>query len=221
MRISKSFYSIVLLASLILTSCFEDESLSEIKGSGNQITESRVVDSFSAIEISSVVNANVVQSNTQALSVTTDDNILPLVKTNVRNGILFVDLEQGSYEDVDVTVSIALPEIEYLTTDGVNTVNMSNINNDNLSITLEGVGDITLSGQTGKLEINSNGSTNLDGFDLISEICDISLSGIGNAEVKVVNELSGTLSGVGNILYKGEPQINVDVTGVGNIVDAN
>jgi hypothetical protein len=47
--------------------------------------------------------------------------------------------------------------------------------------------------------------------------CTIRISGSGNCEVNVVNNLFVQVSGVGDIFYKGSPTLTSDISGVGNI----
>jgi len=210
-----------LLFSIFVLSGCEDLDGPQIQGSENVISESREVDSFESIHISSVINATIEQGE-KAVSVRANDNILDLINTEVRDNILYIDLEDGNYDDITITVAITNSELLALTTVGVNSVMVQQLNDlDRLELNIEGVGNIEMSGSAQEVVINTSGSSNLEAFDFNTKNCEVDLTGVGNVQITVTEELIGALSGVGNISYKGSPKINVDVTGVGHVVNAN
>ncbi len=214
-----SFY--LFLFGIILFSACDDQNGPEIQGSENIISEVREVGSFESIHISSVINATIVKGG-QNLAISANDNIIDLVQTEVRDRVLFIDLEDGNYGEISITANIAAPELLGLTTVGVNTVQVNQFEDlDQVEINIEGVGNIQMSGSANEVSINSSGASNLEAFNFITSNCEINLTGVGNVQITVTGELSGALSGVGNILYKGTPEIDVDVTGVGNVVNSN
>ncbi|MEP1097614.1 MAG: DUF2807 domain-containing protein [Cyclobacteriaceae bacterium] len=210
----------ILFSIIVLSGC-EDLDGPEIRGSENIISESRELDSFESIHISSVINA-IIEQGDQVVSVQANDNIIDLINTEVRDNVLYIDLEDGNYDDISITVSISNRELTALTTVGVNTVQIDQFNDlAQFDLNIEGVGNIQMSGSAKRVAINSSGSSNLEAFDFTCLHCEIDLTGVGNVQITVTEELVGALSGVGNILYKGSPEIDVDVTGVGNVVNSN
>jgi hypothetical protein len=203
---------------LVFTACEEDQSGPQIQGSGNVISEIRDLDSFQSIHISSIINATIIQGNQDVL-VNADDNIIELIKTEVRDNVLYIDLEDGEYGEIYIQVNIATPQLNEITTTGVNNIEVNQLKQQGqLTLNIEGVGNFSMSGSADQLLINSIGASNLEAFDFEATNCEINLSGV---QITVSEILSGALSGVGNILYKGAPSIDVSVTGVGNVVNAN
>lgn len=206
---------------LILISSCESDGPS-IVGSGVIVSESRTVGPFENIHISGVANVTITQSTDQGVSVRSDDNIIELVETDVSQNTLFIDLEDGSYDNITVELSVSSEVIRSLTMTGVNSVEVNDFEDlDTFTVTIEGVGNVKLRGSADELEINSSGAANFEGFDFTANSCAVDVSGVGSVEVTVIDLLSGTLSGVGNIRYKGSPELNVAVSGVGNVSDAN
>ena len=212
----------VAISLLFTISCDDDDNRVRITGSGNIITESRTVDSYSQIEIRSVIDATIAFGSTPGLSVSADDNIIDLVSTEVAGNKLIISLPEGDYEDISVNVSLVNPNLRTLTSSGVNNITVSGFENlDQLDVIMTGVGNIEMSGSSDVLNINSSGSMNFSGFEFVTNTCDINLSGVGNIEITVNELLTGSLTGVGNILYRGSPQVNISVTGVGNVINSN
>ena len=214
-----SFYTF--LTSIVLFFACDDQNSPEIQGSENIISEVREVGAFESIHISSVINATIV-TGAQDLSISANDNIIDLVITEVRDQILYIDLEEGNYGEISITAHITTPEFYELTTVGINSIQVNQFDGlDQVELNIEGVGNIEISGSANEVLVNSSGASNLEGFDFTVTNCEINLTGIGNVQITATEELSGALSGVGNILYKGTPKIDVDVTGVGNVVNSN
>jgi hypothetical protein len=86
------------------------------------------------------------------------------------------------------------------------------------NINLSGAGVVQLKGETDMLQGHISGAGGLLASDFISKDCDITLSGLGGAEVFVTEKLKATISGVGGIEYGGNPKIiEKQITGFGKI----
>lgn len=208
--------------SIILLLACNDENEPKISGSGNVISVQRTVETYSKIDISSVINANIIYSTTPSLTIRADDNIIDLVQTEVDRDELFVSLGSGSYEDITINVTIVNPELQTLSMSGVNNVSVSGYEDlPRLDVSISGVGNLEMSGSANELNIVNSGSTNLSGFDFTSSNCSVNVSGVGKVEITAIDLLSGIVSGVGNVFYKGSPEVQVSVSGVGNVIDSN
>src|SRR5690242_17888397 len=65
-----------------------------IAGSGVRKTEKRELKSFNAIDTTGAYEIAVTCQQPAGFEIEADDNILPLIKTEVRDGILFLSNEQ-------------------------------------------------------------------------------------------------------------------------------
>ena len=77
-----------------------------------------------------------------------------------------------------------------------------------LEVDLAGAGLVKLSGKTDRQEIALKGVGSLEAFELESNVCEVSVSGVGGAEVYVKENLNAVVRGIGGIKYKGDPQIS-------------
>ena len=59
-----------------------------VTGSGNLKTEVRQVSNFSQVDFSAVGTLTIEQTGIEGLSITADDNILPILTSDVSNGVL-------------------------------------------------------------------------------------------------------------------------------------
>lgn len=101
---------------------------------------------------------------------------------------------------------------------GVGSMEFDNITATRVSIFLEGVGSLTVSGAAKKLDGSIDGIGSFEGYSLKTNECDLTLRGLGSAEVYCTDFLKGTVLGVGSIDYKGNPlKIEKDIKGLGTI----
>lgn len=191
---------------------------------GNDIvTETIEVSEFNGISFAAVGNLFITQGEPQEMTVTTHPELVDLIDAAVIDNTLEIGLDgciEGNLAQFDVFVTT--PDLELITLAGVaNIMTENDLQVDSLSIILSGVGNITLSGSTGPLNIQSLGVGNINAFNFTSDICRIMLSGAGNVEITVLSELDATISGSGNVSYKGSPAVNAAILGGGNVIDAN
>lgn len=83
-----SVIAVVLTVTLVLlvsTSCIRFVGFT---GSGNVITEERTIADFDSISVSAGINLFIEQGDDEALTIEAEDNIVPRISTDVRNGRL-------------------------------------------------------------------------------------------------------------------------------------
>ena len=80
------------------------------RGSGNVVTETREVSNFSAIEIDYPAQVFVKQGSPESLKVEAEDNLMPGLKTEVKNGVLQISYktEKGKHVNPTKVVKITI-----------------------------------------------------------------------------------------------------------------
>jgi hypothetical protein len=224
---------------LILSSC-SDFCGDSVCGSGSILSEKREVASFHSIEIRGGCQVLFEKGVQQELIVEAEQNILPLIKTWVRNdGTLIIESE-GSYNSRrGVTVYASMLEIRNffiigagkvvgqqpfstreltLLIDGAGNIEMD-VNAENVYSTINGGGHIGLSGSAEFHRVKINGAGNLDALDFVTSVYELTILGAGYCHIHVTDVLDVVLAGAGVIYYKGEPKvINSQITGAGRLV---
>ena len=211
------------------------------RGSGNVVTETREVSGFRAVEIDYPAQVFVSQGNTESLEIEAEDNLLPNLKTQVRNGRLdiFYRREEGKHVNPTKTVKITIVVkdledmdfnsagelfIEGLEADsldvslsGAGNLDLEEIQVSALNLSLSGAGSATASGMANNLDVTISGFGDFEGEDLHSQDARVNISGAGSATVWVDDELDAQVSGAGSIGYYGSPSVNRRVSGVGGV----
>jgi len=109
----------------------------------------------------------------------------------------------------------------HLEVDGSGSIDIAIDDATDVDARIDGSGKIKLEGVTNYLGSKISGSGDLEAYDLEANIGNIKITGSGDAEVTVYDELDVKIAGSGDVYYKGNPIINVDITGSGELKNMN
>jgi hypothetical protein len=191
----------IIIAGLMTQSC--EKMNTRIEGIGSITTNILQVDDFDKISLEGADDVIISYGPEQEVRVTGHPNIISRIQTEVSNGTWFMELERGTYGSYELTYNITVPYID----------EVSNI----------GSGNVTVADpiSVGQMKVYLLGSGSFFGFPLSASVCQVDISGSGNCEVTVDNDLDVVIEGSGSVYYKGSPSIEVDITGSGRVVDTN
>lgn len=210
-----------------------------VRGSGVVETEEREVEQFSGIRATGIGDVRVRQTGTGSVTVSAEDNILPLLVTEVRSGVLEIGFRDRisvrttepvlvavTVDDLDLvetsgssTIVVESLETEDLTllTSGSGDLGVEDLSADDLTATTSGSGDVTLAGSVAQQRLESSGSGDVLACGLESEEAEVDTSGSGDVEVDVSDRLTATASGSGSVRYLGDPDVSEDTSGSGDV----
>ena len=202
------------LALLMLSGCKFDH----VAGSGAMKVEKRNVPAFTAVDTSGAYEVEIVAQKEQSVEVEGDDNLLPLIKTEVKHGVLEISNERGLSTRNKLHVRISVQQLDGIEASGASNITATNVKSDEFKIDSSGASELKVSGEAKSVSIDSSGAGNIDTKDLRSEKVNVSLSGAATAEVYATEELSASVSGGGNVDYYGNPKnVKEDKSGAGTI----
>jgi hypothetical protein len=217
-------------------------SAQSVKGSGNIIAESRQVPEFNKIRLEGQGKVALTQGNQTSLEVTTDDNILPSIETEVKNGKLIISHEKGrNLRPTKLNYFITVKDLEGVSISGSGDIKGNDefsannfyadiagsgdiaikVNTNRLESSISGSGSIYLAGSTNSYECTITGSGDIDAFELRARYSSVAITGSGNCRISVVDKLQAKITGSGDVLYRGQPHINQSITGSGKVKDRN
>lgn len=201
---------------------FHIESCSDrdcIQGSGARKTEARAIAGFTNLEVESCADVVVRIGEPASLQVTTDDNLLQYVVTEVRDGTLVVTTRSGSYSfRSGLVVEVTTPSLLGVDISGSSDVTVEGLVGSSFSAAISGSGSIHASGSTDELAALVEGSGDLELFGLIAKTADVRITGSGGVQVHATEQLSASISGSGDIRYRGDPRLKgISIAGSGSI----
>ncbi len=232
----------LLIISLLLVGCQIDlpNRTTTINGSGKVITENRTVSNFKNITFSGLGEMLITQGETESLTIEAEDNIVAIIKTEVKDGTLTIGFTQNNTNlrpTQPIKYTLAVKALDNLRLSGAGNINMPALKTDkfalrisgagnikidkleatDLTMILSGAGNASVSGQVTSQTIELTGFGNYGARELSSQTANVLVSGAGNATVWAQKSLDAKISGFGSVNYYGSPEVTRKITGAGNI----
>lgn len=209
-----------------------------LRGEGPVKTEPRQVGDFHAIDLNVAADVEVKISDTYFVEVEAQENLLPILKTEVEDGTLKIYFDENVSYSKDLKIRVSAPEFDAFNVAGSGTLRtLAPIRAEKMKLTVAGSGDIIVpEGDFGTLKtsISGSGGIELSGkADLMkSEIAgsgdvkaksfttnelEASIAGSGSVTCDVARNLKADIAGSGDVYYSGSPTVNADVSGSGKV----
>lgn len=188
-----------------------------VAGSGKRAMQKRDVPSFNAISTQGAFDIDVVCQKPVDLVIEGDDNILPLVTTEVNNNILYIKSTQNYSVHEPITLKISVPDIGGLTVSGAGKIDISGIKNDKLEIDANGAPSIRVAGDTKVVDIDTSGAAKIDTHKLHAARAVVDSKGVSKVDLAASEQLDVTVSGPSHITYEGNPVVKKTVHGPGSV----
>lgn len=210
-------------------------------GSGKMATESRQATGFTHLGIAVPGKVQLTQGNTESVTITADDNVLPHIETLVDKGALKVRFRNDrdlSVRNVTITVVVNARELDGISIGGSADVTASAIKSPKLALNIGGSGNVKVAsvdasevavriggsgdvsiggGRTETLSVSIGGSGELKAPKLESKRAKVTVAGSGDASVWVRETLKVTVAGSGDVRYYGDPKVDRAVVGSGDV----
>ena len=210
-----------------------------IKGNGKVVSEQRKINSFHGLEAGGIFQIYYRQGDSLKLVVETDENILPEIKTKVKDGILELETKGNLNDITKLNIYITSPVLDYVNISGAshfttkgrissNTFNLeasgaaqfiSGLRSKETKIEASGATDIELHGSTKILNIEVSGAAHFKGSDFYTEVVNADASGASHIKLNVGKQLKAEASGAAHIFYisKGKIVTNLSTSGAASI----
>ena len=210
-----------------------------VQGSGVAKEETREVDAFHAVEAGNAlqVTVTVTQGAKPSLKLSGDDNVVPLVESEVKDGTLVLRVKDSSSisTKLPLKASVVTSELDRLKASGAADVKAS-VSSKLDQFTAESSGaarlsvdgldtpkavaiassasHLTLSGTASSLKLDTSGASHVKAEGLKVEDADVSISGASHIGLHATKSVAGTLSDASQLNLHGRPEKNtVSATG--------
>lgn len=197
----------------LMSACFG----SSIQGSGNIKTETRTVSGFDRVEVSGDAKLIVDQGETENLTITSDDNLMGYLTSDLDGSRLILATKSGSFlkPTAPITYKLTVKKLSAIGASGSVTIDAKDIQTDSLTVAVSGSGEVSISGESNEQKIAISGSANYKGEGFNTKDASISISGSGKAVLAVSKRLDVEVSGAGEVRYIGDPTITKNISGTG------
>jgi hypothetical protein len=188
-----------------------------VSGSGKRKTEKRSVGSFSSISTEGAFEIEVVCQKPQDIEIKGDDNIVPLVTTEVSNNVLHIKSLGGYSTSEPLTLKISVPDLEGISATGAGTIEVSGLKNEKFTINANGAPTIRASGETMTVKIEAVGAGKVDTHKLHAARVEVEAKGVAGVEVYAREQLDVNISGPSHVIYQGDAVVHKRVVGPGSV----
>ena len=207
-----------------------------VAGSGIVKTETRSVPAFERVDVGGAYDVVVRVGATRSVVIAGDDNLLPLIRTEVRQGTLHIDSEKDFRPRDEIRIEIGVETLHGIHSGGSSDVAVRDVRSTtfeagvsgsselsangefgDLSASISGSGEIHMQGSADAIDGKVSGSGELDLLEVRARSARVEVSGSGGATVNVSERLDATVSGSGDVRYAGQPIVNADVSGSGSV----
>ena len=220
----KRVITLVFLA-LLLINCSKGQV---VVGSSNIISQEKQLSAYDRIEVLGSYDVIFTDGEVGKIKIKAPDNILPLIQTEVSDGLLKIGIGKNRYR-VKEPIIIYVPvdsrlkqvvikgsadiytekslETKALEVDvyGSGDVRLQ-VDASSLALKIDGSGDIRVGGKTDNLSININGSGNVEVPNLKAQKAVININGSGDVSAYVTENVDIFIAGSGDVTIKGNPK---------------
>jgi hypothetical protein len=189
----------------------------EISGSGVRQRQKRDLAAFTSISTQGAFDINVTCQQPQSIEVEGDDNLLPIITTEVSDGVLHIRSNRSFSVNDPIEIKISMGNLQGISTNGAGTINISGLKNDKFEIDANGASTIRVSGEAQLIDIDTNGAGKIDAHKLRASRGVVEAKGVARVDVNVSEQLDVTVSGPSRVTYQGDPVLNKTVHGPGSV----
>lgn len=210
-----------------------------VQGSGTVTESARNPGAFSKLNVQGPLTVNVRGAGQNAVRVKADDNLQPLIETQLSGDTLQIRIQPNNRVQTrnPIVIEVDTTQLDEVALAGSGTVNVEAVRGSRFKAAVAGSGDVTLKavdvgqlslavagsgdmrakGRAQELSASVAGSGDLHLYELVAQNATVNVAGSGDANVHVSGALKANIAGSGDIRYKGQPTVSRSVMGSGDI----
>lgn len=188
-----------------------------IRGNGQIKTEERPIAAFAELDTGGTFDIEW-QNGTPALRITTDENLLPSIESDIVDNKLRLRTRDHVWPTHGIKVVISSPVRRGAKMAGAVKLTVPQLSGASFALEAKGASEVTLDGSVDRLLADMTGASQLAADKLQAKTAEISTTGAGDAELAVTETLKVVITGAGKVTYSGNPAtINKQITGAGSV----
>ena len=208
-----------------------------VPGSGKVTSENRTLDSFSSISVALGADVDVRKGDATTVTITTDDNLLPRIRSVVADGQLKIDADGNLAPTKRIKVAITTPSVSSFSIAGSGVIKIEQLTGPKTSVSIAGTSDITTAvaadeftadiagagtvnatGTAKKVAVSIAGSGDIQTNGIAADAASVEIAGSGTVSVHANTSLDVSIAGSGDVRYSGSPaDIKQSIAGSGTV----
>lgn len=206
----------------VMVLCLALAACTVVRGSGTVVTEERRVEPFTEVELEGSGLVLVALGERSAVTVEGDDNVVPLLRTEVEGGRLHLGSKSGTafVSNAPIVFRVTTPSLEQVVISGSGDIQIGDFAGEDLEVRIDGSGEVVATGTVERLEVRVGGSGTFEGFDLEAAVVEVEVDGSGDVRVFASERLDVAIDGSGEVEYAGDPgDVQSRVSGAGEVTE--
>ena len=188
-----------------------------VRGNGHITTDQRAVTAFSEIEAEGAFEIEW-RSGAPALSITTDENLLPYIENRNIDNRLRLHSRDRIRPTHGTKIVVSSPTRSAAKLTGATRLTAIQLSGAKFAVESTGAARVALDGNIDELLADMTGASDLKAKSLQTKTAQISTTGAADADISVSETLKVSITGAGKVNYFGNPPtIEKHITGAGNI----
>jgi len=188
-----------------------------IRGNGHIITDQRTIEDFSEIYSRGALDLEW-RAGSPALSITTDENLLPEIETRTVGNRLELSTREQLRPTHRIKVVASSTQRTGAKLSGAGDLTVPGLAGGKFAVQSSGAADITLDGTVDELLADTSGASDLKARALQARVVQIAITGAGSALVNAADTLRVSITGAADVTYFGNPKtVEKHITGAGSI----
>lgn len=186
---------------------------------GNRVItdDQRTIGAFANLEASGAFEIEW-RNGPPALTITTDQNLLRYIESDVRGNKLRLQTTEHLDPSHGIKVVVSSATLEGAQFRGATRFTAHQLSGPHFFIETAGASKVILDGKIDELTAGMTGASKLVAEALQTRRAELSLTGASKAEVNVTDTLKASITGAGKVVYAGNPRtVQRSVTGAGSI----
>ena len=187
-----------------------------VRGNGHIKTDDRTISAFTEIDAGGAFEIEW-QSGSPALHITTDENLLSYIESNVSGDTLHVRTHDQIWPTHGIKLVFSSQTRAGARIRGAVKLTAKQLTGSKFALEASGASRVSLDGNIDELLADMTGASELEAGGLQTKTAEISTTGAGDAEVAVAETLKVAITGAGKVTYSGNPTIEKHITGAGSV----
>jgi hypothetical protein len=188
-----------------------------VQGNGHIVEQTPTVGAFEQVSVHQGIAMTVRVGSEQSVKVRGDENLLELVRMEVRDGVLETVVPPNTtlVPSEQLQVEVVAPSLTGVSASGGSSLTATGLPAvDDFTVNASGGSTVTLSGEgTPRLTLSASGGSQLDLGDFPVARLEVQASGGSVLEVSVSESVTGGMSGGSRMTGVGQPSVQVDLSG--------
>ena len=223
----------IVFAALVFTACTP-----RVQGNGKVKSETRETAPFNAVDIDGAFEVYLTPADYSSLKVEADENLHQYIESYVENEVLYVSSTRRIGRHHELNLHLNVSDLRMIDASGASEFETRGmlrgeqlkldfsgaveadleLDYDKLNGDFSGACELNLRGNASRAVIDASGAVEVEAADFKTEYFALDISGAGEFDVYVTEELDINASGAVEVKYKGDPAvINRKVSGAASI----